>query len=109
MKLTKKQKRAKKQRIARKAKVALENEANMLVNKTTERIYNNLVRNKTDNAEDLSQTDTSPLRLGSAPVGGEKFTPPEYSKIIDEFDGTIEEWYQFYEKKLIQKIKKIKN
>ena len=94
MKLTKKQKRAKKQRIARKAKVALENEANMLVNKTTERIYNNLVRNKTDNAEDLSQTDTRPLRQGSAPVGGEKFTPPEYSKIIDEFDGTMEDWYQ---------------
>lgn len=94
MKLTKKQKRAKKQRIAHKAKVALENETNMLVNKTSERSYNNLIRNTTDTTEDLSQTDTRPLRLGSAPVGGEKFTPPEYSKIIDEFDGTMEDWYQ---------------
>ena len=66
----------------------------MLVNKTTERLYNNLIRNKTDNAENLSQTDTRPLRLGSAPVVGEKVTPPEYSKIIDDLDGTIEEWYQ---------------
>ena len=61
----------------------------MLVNKTTERFCTNLIRNKTDNAEDLSQTDTRPLRLGSAPVGDEKFTPPEYSKISDEFDGTM--------------------
>ncbi|HBA56269.1 hypothetical protein [Alteromonas sp.] len=70
------------------------NEANMLVNKTTERFCTNLIRNKTDNAEDLSQTDTRPLRQGSAPVGGEKFTPPEYLKIVNEFDGTMKDWYQ---------------
>lgn len=94
MKLTKKQKRAKKQKIAHKAKVTLKNETNMLVNKTTERRYNNLIRDKSDSAENLSQSDTGPLRLGSVPIGGEKFTPPEYSKIIDEFDGTMEDWYQ---------------
>ncbi|WP_339892006.1 hypothetical protein [uncultured Alteromonas sp.] len=93
MKLTKKEKRAKKQKIARKANVALESETNMLVNKISERTYNNLIRNKTDTAEDLSQADIGPLRQGSVPVGGEKFTPPEYSKIIDEFEGTMDDWY----------------